>query len=78
MGAGEQEDDAVRVDEPDYCDDRLANDACSDARYNDARYYTHLSDAVLADVVVPADVVVAVRMHTCLITGINMRICIFS
>jgi hypothetical protein len=78
----------VMEDEAGYCDDRLADDACSDAHYNarysdarcynDARYDTHLNDAAMADVVVPADVAVAVRMHTFLQAGINMRICIFS
>jgi len=63
----------------DYYDDKHANDA-----YNDARYGTHEYDAVpvdeapRADEAALADVVVPGRMHIFLITGINMRIFVFS
>jgi len=68
-----------------YYDDKHVNDA-----YNDARYGTHEYDAVPADDAVSvdeapradeaalADVVVPGRMHIFLITGINMRIFVFS
>lgn len=79
----------VPVDVADYCDDKRANDAHNDAcndGYSDARYDTQydaepvhavhpvvrVGAAVLADVVVPA------QMHIFLITGINMRIFVFS
>ena len=77
------------ADVADYCDDKRANDAHNDAYnddYNDARYDTQydaepahavhpvvrVGAAVLVDVVVPA------QMHIFLITGINMRILVFS
>ena len=62
-----------------YYDDKHVNDA-----YNDARYGTHEYDAVPADAApradeaALADVVVPGRMHIFLITGINMRIFVFS
>jgi hypothetical protein len=66
--------------------DRRAYGAYSDARYDahcdvqqrDASLAGAVRRAVKADVVVPADVVAAGRMHKFLITGICMRICTFS
>jgi hypothetical protein len=80
------EDEAVQADEAACCDDTHDNDAHNDA-YNNARYDRHVHDmvpvdavrrAVMGDGVVRADVVAPVRMHTFLITGINMRIFAFS
>ncbi len=62
-----------------YCDDKHGNDA-----YSDARYGRHVHDvvpvdgALQADAAVRADVVVAVRMHTCLLADKIMRVCIVS
>ena len=76
----------VPADVAEYYGDKHANDAHNDA-YNDARYDVQLH-GVAADVVHPAvvgdaavvlvDVAVPARMHIFLITGINMRIIVFS
>ena len=80
--AGVLADAAASVDVADYCDDKHVHDA-----YNDARYDKHAHDAVTvdavrqavrADGVVLADVVAPGRMHKFLITGIDMRIIVFS
>ena len=64
-------------------DDKHGYDAYNDARddnrhVNDAVPADEVRQVVMADVVVPVDVVVAVRMHTFLPAGIDMRICTFS
>ena len=69
----------VPVDVVDYCDDTYGNDAYSDARYGRHGHDVVPVDAALqVDAAVRADVVVAVRMQISLISGIYMRICIFS
>ena len=74
--------DAVEPADGVACQDEDVHDA-----RNDARYDTHVHDVVpadavhqaaVADAVVRADAVVAVRMQIPLISGIYMRICIFS
>ena len=65
-----------------HYDDKHAYDA-----YNDARYGKHVHDVVpedavrrvvMADGVVPVDVVAPGRMHKSLLADKIMRICIFS
>jgi hypothetical protein len=73
----------VLADEADDYDDKRAHDAYMDARYDSRHVHDGVPvdearHAAMADVVVPADAVAAVRMHTCLLAGINMRICTFS
>ena len=63
--------------------DNTHGDDNSDDDNSDARYDTHAHgvavDVVLqADAAVRADVVVVVRMHTCLLADKIMRICIVS
>ena len=67
--------------------DNTHDDDNSDDDNSDARDDRHVHDevavdevrqAVRADEGVPADVVVAVRMHTCLLADKKMRICIVS
>ena len=76
------------ADVADYCDDRRANDAHNayhDA-YNDARYDVqydavpvHAAHPVVrVGAAVRADVAAPVQMQPFLITGINMRIIVFS
>ena len=70
------------MDAADCYDDKHAHDADSDARYDrhvhDGVPVDAVRRAVTGDGVVPADVVAAVRMHTILITGTDMRIFAFS
>ena len=72
----------VPADVVDYCDDKHDNDAYSDVRYGTRAHGAVPADAVhqaaMADAAVRADVVVAGRMQIPLITGINMRILVFS
>jgi hypothetical protein len=72
----------VRVDEA-VGRDNTHGDDNSDDDNSDARYDTHARGVAVdevhrADVAVRADAVVVVRMHTCLLAGKIMRVCIVS